>query len=434
MKLPESRTRWVASALLGFAAISMMPRTTRADSDEWIRDVGDVLQIALPVVAGGSTFFVGDGQGSLWDRQGTKQFAQSFGSAWATTYASKFAVSKMRPNGTNRTSYPSGHTMSAFAGASFITRRYGWKVGVPSLALAFFTAYSRVHSQWHFADDTVAGASVALLWNLKWVTPHHSRVTVLPLVTEEGTGFQVSVSGKSVELEVVRPDTGVDFEFAFGPSFLVKNEITAPADGGTTFDLAGFSKRDDPTTTAAVAFTWRYRPNQDVDLFYNPFESRDNGRFAQDVDFGGVTFPADTEIQSAWRLHDLRGRWRYVFGTGQDWMLGLGAGVMFQHTFVRLYTDDETLESSLNDIVALPIGHLAAGYSFTPRWGISLVTEGTYLSTDWMVDSALVGEYRHSAHWTWKLGYQFYDREIETDELRNRVAFNVPYASVRYSW
>jgi membrane-associated phospholipid phosphatase len=95
--------------------------------DETVEEIGDYLQFVLPIAAWGSTFIAGAPDGSLWDKEGTKQATLSIGSALATMTAAKYIVAKTRPSGKDRTSYPSGHTCGAFSGAVFLDRRYGWK-------------------------------------------------------------------------------------------------------------------------------------------------------------------------------------------------------------------------------------------------------------------------------------------------------------------
>ena len=46
----------VLMAVMGMAGF-LTTTPSAASGDEWIRDVGDILQIALPVIGGGSTFF-----------------------------------------------------------------------------------------------------------------------------------------------------------------------------------------------------------------------------------------------------------------------------------------------------------------------------------------------------------------------------------------
>lgn len=135
--------RFTSALFIGIMIALSFHSVYAGDSEDTVEKIGDVLQIALPAGAGVTTVVLND-----WE--GTKQFAMAFGASWATTYALKAAMGKMRPNGTARNSFPSGHTMGAFAGAAFFDNRYGHAVGYPAYGLAVFTAYSRVVSDWNF--------------------------------------------------------------------------------------------------------------------------------------------------------------------------------------------------------------------------------------------------------------------------------------------
>jgi hypothetical protein len=58
----------------------------------------------------------------------------------------------------------SGHTSSAFAGASFIQRRYGFKQAIISYGLAIATGASRIYAKKHYSRDVIAGAVISCLW------------------------------------------------------------------------------------------------------------------------------------------------------------------------------------------------------------------------------------------------------------------------------
>ena len=133
-----------------------------------IQDVGDVLQIALPAGAGLSTLFLKDDEG-FW------QFAKSYSATILITYTTKYLINKPRPDGaSDGHAFPSGHTSSAFSGASFIQRRYGWKYGAPAYGLAGFVAFSRVeglHDR-HDVWDVLAGAIVGIGSTYIFTTPY----------------------------------------------------------------------------------------------------------------------------------------------------------------------------------------------------------------------------------------------------------------------
>ena len=134
---------------------------TNDSHNKWelvLEDTGDVLMTAIPAVAGLTTIIKKD-----W--QGTKQFALSYAANAIMTYSLKGIIDKQRPGGINEfDAFPSGHTSSAFSGASFIQRRYGWKYGKYAYLLAMVTGVSRVeganrrHDYW----DVLAGALVGI--------------------------------------------------------------------------------------------------------------------------------------------------------------------------------------------------------------------------------------------------------------------------------
>ncbi len=78
-------------------------------------------------------------------------------------------VQRNRPD--NRTdflpfpsSFPSGHTASAFAVAGSMAYSYGWKGGVPAYLAASAIAVSRIKERRHWGSDIVGGAILGTFW------------------------------------------------------------------------------------------------------------------------------------------------------------------------------------------------------------------------------------------------------------------------------
>lgn len=115
---------------------------------------GNILLIAMPAAAVGMTVRFSDETGVL-------QFGKSAALTIGATYGLKWTVTAERPDGGNE-SFPSGHTSISFCSAEFIRKRYGWKYGLPSYALALFVAYSRVESRRHYPRDVAAGAVIGI--------------------------------------------------------------------------------------------------------------------------------------------------------------------------------------------------------------------------------------------------------------------------------
>jgi membrane-associated phospholipid phosphatase len=81
----------------------------------------------------------------------------------AVAQAMKFSFQRERPDGSNRHSLPSGHTASAVATATVLTRHFGWKVGIPAYAASAYVAASRMSASKHHISDLMLGAAVGVV-------------------------------------------------------------------------------------------------------------------------------------------------------------------------------------------------------------------------------------------------------------------------------
>lgn len=112
------------------------------------------------------------------DWKGLGEAALSVAAAGAVTQGLKWAVPETRPDGSNRLSFPSGHTSASFAAAASLQKRYGWKAGVPATLLAGFTGLARVRAEKHYVHDVVVGAVIGEAAGL--LLSHHRRTSDAP--------------------------------------------------------------------------------------------------------------------------------------------------------------------------------------------------------------------------------------------------------------
>ena len=77
--------------------------------------------------------------------------------------ALKYTVCEMRPDGSRRNSFPSGHSATAFMGAELIRIEYGPWWGLGAYTAATTVALLRVYNCRHWFNDLLGGAAVGVL-------------------------------------------------------------------------------------------------------------------------------------------------------------------------------------------------------------------------------------------------------------------------------
>lgn len=101
-------------------------------------------------------------------------------------------VDRQRPNGGNY-SFPSGHTSSAFATASVLHRRLGWKVGVPAYGVASYVATSRLTDHKHYPSDLIVGATLGIIsGRATTFRSHDSTVHITPHASARSAGVLIA--------------------------------------------------------------------------------------------------------------------------------------------------------------------------------------------------------------------------------------------------
>lgn len=104
--------------------------------------------------------------GAVFDSNDTKETGQMLTEGLLLTYgitgAMKLASGRIRPDGSNTGSFPSGHSSGTACAAVILWDSYGAGAGIPAAAIAAFTALSRVTLGKHYPSDVIAGAAIGI--------------------------------------------------------------------------------------------------------------------------------------------------------------------------------------------------------------------------------------------------------------------------------
>lgn len=89
-------------------------------------------------------------------------------------------------------SFPSGHSSSAFATASSLGYAYGYKAGIPAFAVATAISAARVSENKHWLSDIVGGAALGLFWaRASYVDSEQESVLLHPILIKDGGGLGI---------------------------------------------------------------------------------------------------------------------------------------------------------------------------------------------------------------------------------------------------
>src|SRR5262249_10163534 len=114
--------------------------------------------------------------------------------------ALKVSVRRERPDGSNNKSFPSGHAAATFAVASVLERHLGYRLALPTIAIATYVGTSRLHDNVHFLSDVLFGAAVgtAAGWT---VVGRHGRTNYAfqPMPVPGGVAFMMTRLPKTID-------------------------------------------------------------------------------------------------------------------------------------------------------------------------------------------------------------------------------------------
>ncbi len=162
------------AVLVGYGAfaggnnfINDLDRTTRAELQEdhplFSSKMDNFMQYA-PAAAVYALHLAGvKGRHGTLDATGA--YLVSFAIMKASTECMKSATQRLRPDGSTRNSFPSGHTATSFTSAEFLMQEYKdvspW-IGYGGYAVAITTGVFRLYNNRHWVSDVVAGAGFGI--------------------------------------------------------------------------------------------------------------------------------------------------------------------------------------------------------------------------------------------------------------------------------
>lgn len=163
------------------------PAPAYAKNEKTYATLSDIGAYGLTAVALGLPLVKGDTNGAL-------QAGGSVAAAQLVTFGLKEAFPELRPDGSDRKSFPSGHTSMSFAAASSLFNRQGQSAGIPALAVATFVGFARVQADKHHWYDVAVGAAIGTASGFLITRDRPDRTAmIVPWGDSKGAGMTLAM-------------------------------------------------------------------------------------------------------------------------------------------------------------------------------------------------------------------------------------------------
>lgn len=332
----------------------------------------------------------------------------------------KSAIGQRRPGDQDDTSYPSGHTNTAFLGAAFIQQRYGSRWGIPAYISAAIVGWSRIYGNKHYMNDVISGASIAMISAWAIVPPYDSD--------------------RRARWEDLNRERKFLYEWEMTLNDVDRNIVQAPSGSGDSFTSPLDTEVNEPWANSHLAFEYLFNPRQSVFASFSPWEIRSFGQFTQATDFAGQTFPADEQIRVAHLLWNFGVQYRHSVIQNERLVIRVGAGAAGLYADEEIFVVDDTQpeqrgqSASASATEFYPVVH--ADIEINLFWKILLDAETDYGKgggnevTDWSVRLKL----RFNRKWDTSIGWREFASDFSDSELRDDFRRSGPLLNVTYAF
>jgi len=211
----------------------------------------------------------------------------------------------------------------------------------------------------------------------------------------------------------------VDFEA--GSVFPGYCDVRIPGDTGTLFSLT-----DDFSTSSSLFVRlragFRFHPRHTVMVLFAPLALVGVGRVDFPLDYNGLTFPANTPLDSVYRFNSYRLSWRYGLKEGKRLRIGLGLTAKIRDAVIEI--SGGGLASQKANIGFVPLLNFLLEWRFSSALRLLLEGDAAAAPQGRAEDVQLAVVYHKNEKWALRVGYRILEGGADNDEVYNFALLN----------
>lgn len=211
----------------------------------------------------------------------------------------------------------------------------------------------------------------------------------------------------------------VDFEA--GSVFPGDCDVRIPGDTGTLFSLT-----DDFSTSSSLFVRlragFRFHPRHTLMVLFAPLALVGVGRVDFPLDFNGLTFPANTPLDSVYRFNSYRLSWRYGLKEGKRLKIGLGLTAKIRDGVIEI--SGGGLASQKANVGFVPLLNFLLEWRFSSALRLLLEGDAAAAPQGRAEDVQLAVVYHKNEKWALRVGYRILEGGADNDEVYNFALLN----------
>jgi hypothetical protein len=222
--------------------------------------------------------------------------------------------------------------------------------------------------------------------------------------------------------------TQTSFETESGYVITGYSDVRIPGDTGDLWSLSEELEADvEPFLRFKLIQPFGKRHN--VSILYAPLSIRSYGKLDESTNFGGYTFAPDVRLSAKYRFDSYRITYRYDFIKKPELEFGLGLTAKIRDA--GIYLSDGVNKARKTNTGFVPIVNFRLYHEFNDLFSAMLEGDALAAPQGRAEDIQLVGLYRQSEHWTFKLGYRMLEGGADNDEVYNFALIHYVMAGVQ---
>jgi predicted porin len=221
----------------------------------------------------------------------------------------------------------------------------------------------------------------------------------------------------------------VQIDFESGVVSTGYNDVRIPGDQGTFISLSD-DLQDETKIFYRLRASYTIKSRHTISILYAPLETKSEGSVANDIFFEGVLFPANTQLNSAYKFNSYRLTYRYRIANSSKLTFGLGITAKIRDAKIGLSSPNLTSEKT--NVGFVPLINFRLSWKLDDKFGLLLDGDALAAPQGRAEDVLIAATYKFSENFDIRAGYRILEGGADNDEVYNFALFN--YASVGISY